>query len=310
MHLLIPFASAVSEAGTQALRDLVLPHMTRLLSRLSAAARAGGDEYSLTPPHERALADALGWHGDDGALPWAARQAAADGVAPGDAPWALLTPVHWHVGRDHISLADPAALHLADAESRALLDAVRALFETEGFVLAWGAATRWYASHPSFDALPCASLDRVIGRNVDPWLPAHPQARLIRRLQNEVQMLLYSHPINDAREARGELAVNSFWVSGCGRRQGESAGVDVQVDDRLRAPALAEDWADWADAWRGLDAGPVAELEARTRRSDRVSLTLCGERRAERFDSASRPVWQRLARTWKSTPAHVVLEAL
>ncbi len=29
-------------------------------------------------------------------------------------------------------------------------------------------------------------------------------------------MLLYTHPINAAREARGELAVNSFWLSGTG----------------------------------------------------------------------------------------------
>jgi hypothetical protein len=310
MHLLIPFASALSDASTHTLRDLELPQLTRLLARLTPTERVGNDEYSLTPPHERALAEALGWHGDDGALPWAAQQAQADGIAIGELCWGLLTPVHWHVGRDHITLADPAALKLDEAESKALLDAVRELFESEGVTLAWGAIDRWYAAHDNFATLPCASLDRVIGRNVDLGLPNHPQARLIRRLQNEVQMLLYNHTLNDRREARGELPVNSCWLSGCGRRQDVPCGFSVSVDAQLRAPLLAEDLAGWADAWRALDAGPVSELLASSQRGEVSTLTLCGERFAQRFDSVKRPMWQRLKQGWNSQPAHAVLEAL
>jgi hypothetical protein len=36
---------------------------------------------------------------------------------------------------------------------------------------------------------------------------------------NEIQMLLYTHPVNDEREARGELPVNSVWLWGGGRAQ-------------------------------------------------------------------------------------------
>src|SRR5687768_12832801 len=124
MHLLIPHACALTEASTHALRELALPQLSKFLAMSTAAEPIGTDEYSLTPPHERALAQAWGWHGDDGALPFAARLAAADGIATGDHAWGLLTPVHWHVGRDHISLADPAALALAEPESRALLEAI------------------------------------------------------------------------------------------------------------------------------------------------------------------------------------------
>ncbi len=310
MHLLIPFASALSEASTHTLRDLALPQLQALLPRLTAGPRCGSDEYSLTPPHERAFADAIGWTGADGALPFATRQAAADGLVVGDAAWGLLTPVHWHVGRDHITLADPAELKLADAESRELLGAARHLFESEGFALVYGAPSRWYASHASFDALPCTSLDRVIGRNVDLWLPTHPQARLIRRLQNEVQMLFYNLPLNDVREARGELPVNSFWLSGCGRAQPLARVAPPSVDSSLRAPLLAEDWAGWADAWRALDAGPIADLLARSRRGENVTLSLCGERHAQRYDVAPQPFWQRITQGFRSSPAHSILEAL
>jgi len=310
MQLLIPFASTLSDAGTQTARDLSLPQLSRLLSAMQASHRAGTDEYSLSPPHERALATAWGWQGDDGALPFAALAAAADGVDVGQQSWGLLTPVHWHVGRDHITLADPIELKLDDVTSRTMFNAVRDLFESEGFTLVYASAARWYAAHHSFEDLPCASLDRVIGRNVDLWLPTHPKARLVRRLQNEVQMLLYSHPLNDEREARGELPVNSFWLSGCGRQQPVATNRHLQIIDTLRAPLLAQDWAGWADAWRALDAGPLTDLLNRMSSEPGSSLTLCGERFAQQFDAAPRTAWQRLAGSFRSVAPHTVLESL
>ena len=309
MHLLIPFASALSEACAHTLRDLKLPVLTQLLSRLQPTLRDSADEYSLSPPHERALAAAWGWAGADGALPWAAQHAAADGLAVRDLAWGELTPVHWHVGRDHISLADPAGLHLAEDESRALLESIRPLFESLGWTLAWGQAARWYVAHDSLDGLPCAALDRVIGRNVDLWLQSEPLARDLRRMQAEVQMLLYQHPVNDEREARGELSVNSFWLSGCGRAQHGSASL-VDVDLRLRGPVLAEDWAAWADAGRSLDDSTLADALALAERGNSVTLTLCGERSAQRFEAQPRSLWQRLGSHFRPVAPDAMLEAL
>jgi hypothetical protein len=293
MHLLIPFAAPHSERGLQALRSLKLPRLAQLLARLRPAERLGTDEYSLSPPHELAHAHALGWNGEDGTHPWAARQAARDGIAVGDQPWGLLTPVHWHVGSDHVSLTDPHSLHLSAQESQSFFEAVKPLFETEGWRMAWGAPLRWYAGHKSLQGLASASLDRVVGRNIDLWLPSSPQARLIRRLQNEVQMLLYQLPVNDARVGQGALPVNSFWLSGCGRSRPEPAGLELQVDTSLRAPALSSQWPAWSEAWRALDSGPVQALLERLRDGAPVQLTLCGERFAQRYESAPRSFWSR-----------------
>ena len=313
MHLLIPFASALSDAASHVLRDLALPNLSQLLARLTLAHRDDADASTLSPPHERALAAAAGWQGADGCLPFAARAAARDGIAVDDLAWGLVTPTHWHVGRDHVTLADPAALDLTETESRAAFDAVRALFESEGFRFAWGAPSRWYAAHESLVDLPCASLDRVIGRNVELWMRGSAArslpAKLMRRLQSELQLLLYPHALNDEREQRGALTLNSFWLSGCGRTQPDE-GARVDVDDRLRAPLLAEDWADWADAWRALDVGPIAELLAASRKGDSIALTLCGDRGAHRFESTSRSLWQKLGSRFKSPEPHAVLEAL
>ncbi len=309
MHLLIPFAAPLPEAGRQALATLSLPRLRALLSRLTEVHRDEADEWCLSPPHERALARALGWHGGSGLLPWAARQAAADGIDVGDLAWGQLTPVHWHLGTDQVSLLDPAQLVLDEAGSRTLFDAVLPLFSGEGYALHWAAPLRWYAAHESLAALPCASLDRVIGRNVDGWLGSDPAARRIRRLQSEVQMVLYAHPLNAEREARGLLPVNSFWLSGCGVWQPAAAELP-RVDERLRSPALHDDWVAWSKAWGALDEGPLVELLALAQQGAALRLTLCGERAGVTYEASPRGWKQRLRSLWSAPSPQQALEPL
>lgn len=301
MHVVVPFAAPLSDAGREALRRLQWPRLSRRLAGLAAPQRDAGDEWSLTPPHERALAAAHGWQGGDGLWPLAARLAAADGVAvAAQGPLGLATPAHWHLGTEQISMGDPAALALDENASRRLLGLVGELVAGDGGRLHYGAPLRWYLEHPALADLPTASLDRVIGRNVDPWLGAAPAMRRVRRLQAEVQMLLHEHPVNVEREARGLLPVNSFWLSGTGAATAATAAAPAPViDDRLRHPALADDWAAWAASWALLDAA----LDDQPWQQ----LTLCGER--------SSLTWQRGARTgwrlpWQRLDLAAALETL
>lgn len=309
MHLLIPFAAPLSEAGRHGAASLALPHLKELLLRWREVDRDVGDEFSLSPPHERARARALGLQGGSGLIPWAARAAAADGIDTGDLAWGLLTPAHWHLGTEQVSLIDPASLMLDAATSHAFFDAVRELFTSEGFALHWGAPLRWYAAHESLTTLATASLDRVVGRNVDAWLGSDPAARRIRRLQSEVQMQLYTHPLNDERTARGLLPVNSLWLSGCGPAQ-VASGAEPTRDERLRSPALAEDWAAWAKAWSTLDEGPLQQLLSMAESGMACSLTLCGERSAVRLEPAPRGLLQRLRGIWSPPAVTPLLESL
>ena len=313
MHLMIPHAAPLAEAGVQAAATLHLPELQALLARCREVERDTADAWSLNPPHERARARALGLQGASGQLPWAALQAQADGVDVGDLAWGLLTPAHWHLGTDQVSLIDPRGLMLDDATSRALFDAVQDLFTSRGYAMHYAAPLRWYVAHESLANLPTASLDRVIGRNVDAWLGTAPALQAIRRLQSEVQMLLYTHPLNDERQARGLLPVNSFWLSGCGPLQPTSAP-EPGVDDRLRGPALADDWAAWGQAWETLDAGPIAGLRQRAESGEPLRLTLCGERAWAAFEPATPGLMQRIVRRvrqrFQPTRAHTLLETL
>jgi hypothetical protein len=287
VHLIVAFAAPLSDAGRAALSQQPAPQLERWLADATEASRDLDDVSSLVPPHERAFARALGWPvGENTPLPWAARLAAQEGIIVGDAPWGLLTPAHWRVGADAVLLADPRTLDLDGEASRVMFDTVQPLFASEGIVLAWGAPLQWYASHPSLASLATASLDRVVGRNVDRWLPRQPGARLLRRLQSEVQMRLHDLPVNQAREAQGRLPVNSFWLSGCGVPRATVAN-DAQLDERLSVPALAEDWPSWREAFDALDATLASRRPTR--------LTLCGERGAVTYDARPRSLWQRVS---------------
>ena len=311
MHLILSHAAPRSESQLAALASTPLPHLDLVIRHWTALPRDEADEFSLSTPQERALASALGWAAPDGCLPWAARHAAAGGIDVGSLAWGLVTPVHARVGSDGVHLAEPASLALDATESRAFFDAVQPLFDADGWRLVWGAPLRWYALHSSLQRLATASIDRVAGRNVDAWLPRQPEARALRRLQNDVQMLLHDHPLNQAREAVGALPVNSFWLSGCGVRQVDRAA-DIRVDDRLREPALRGDDAAWCAAWRSIDGEAIGALVAGAERGDAATLSVCGERACASFAARPRRWWHRLgARLLRpSGKAHALLAAL
>jgi hypothetical protein len=333
MHCIVPFAAPSSDAGRAAMASMSWPRLEALLARLSEVERDEAEPTTYSPPHERALARALGWRSGeaqdetnerDGRWPFAARELRASGVDPAALAWGLVSPVHWHVGTDQVSVADPQSLRLTDEVSRRLFDAVAPLFlddRDDAADLRYAAPTRWYAAHESLRGLRTASLDRVIGRNVDPWLvgdaardvsagaatdvtKSEAATRRWRRLQAEVQMLLHVHPLNAEREAAGLLPVNSFWLSGCGVALPETPAAEVPiVDDRLRASALAEDWAAWAADWRGLEEETLPQLEAALLRDEPLRLTLCGERTAATWAAGSGDFIARMKRWLGARPA-------
>jgi hypothetical protein len=324
-QLLLPFAACGAEAWLPTMKALPAEstrNLALLLKGMKSVHTDEADAHTLSPPHERVLAQALGIpDATDGLIPWAARDAALhlpDGA--GGKAWAWITPCHWAMGREHATLTDPAALGLQESESRTLLAAMQPYFEGDGITLhhvpALGPA-RWLAEGELFRRLPTASLDRVLGRNVDPWLPKQDKsdaggtARKIKLLQNEMQMLLYTHALNDERAARRQLPVNSFWVSGTGALAAGHVAHQLPTVPRSLAQAVfADDWAAYAQAWAALDANEVAALLARQRAGEAVRLTLCGERGATTFESSRQGFFAKIAGSLASTPLLTVLEPL
>ena len=295
IHLLIPYAASTAEGCQQALQGLALPHLDRLLARLSPAGNSTGEETSFSTPHERALAQALGLPAENGRIPWAAWHRHQQGLPTDGQAWAFVTPCLWHVSTDQITLRDPDSLALDETASRALLAIVAPWFAEDGITLHYDQPTRWLASGALLAPLATASLERVLQRDLRPWLPDARAARTLHRLHSEMQMLLYTHAFNDERAARGLPVINSFWVHGTGLlpTPAPTPTTVPTVAATLRDTALREDWRAWATAWAALDAGPVADLLRQAEAGASVHITLCGERHAQSFHNARRSLAQR-----------------
>jgi len=139
--------------------------------------------------------------------------------------------------------------------------------------------------------------------------------QLLKRLQSEAQMLFYTHPAFDAREALRLHPVNGFWLSGAGAIDHPTPLQSPPVmPDELRSAALQADWARWKDAWTAIDNRHIQGLMDRARRGEPVTLTLCGERAAQRFTNAPRGAVARAGRLiqrWLgNAPAWKTLETL
>ena len=81
----------------------------------------------------------------------------------------------------------------------------------------------------------------------------------------------------------------------------------------LREPALREDTQAWLQAWREIDATLCADLRNRMR-SAPVTLTLCSEHAAHRYQSTAQSpmqqLWQRAHRLFQPLTIHTALQAL
>lgn len=314
MHLLIPYAASHAEGCQTVLATLKLPRLQKLLNELRAQAPDQGDELSWSPPHERALARSLGLPVVDGQLPWAALEASRrPELAHLQGAWAFVTLCHWQATTHEVTMRQLPMQDLSATESDTFLTAMQPFFAQDGITLHPFEAGRWLAHGAVFDGLPSASPDRVLGRNLSPWMPTAAQASGLIRLVSEMQMLLYTHPLNDARERRGALAVNAIWFSGTGALpDGQPApGSDQPVTaSSLREAALQDDWVGWASAWQQLDATHLQPLIDAQCRGEAVRLTLCGERHVQSWVSQAPTLKQRIRQIFSAPPVQGNLEKL
>lgn len=281
-----------------------LPRLHALFSRMGRAAVLRGKPGTLTPLHEQLAHAHL--RAADGLLPLGALAAQAAGLDPGQA-WGLITLCHLEPQRDHVAMSEPDGLALAQDESIALMQAMQPYFLEDGLTLHPHTAGQWLVCGEPIRNLPTASLDQVRGQPVDAWMPQGAGARKLRRLQNEMQMLLYIHPVNEGRNARGLAPVNAFWLSGTGDLPAATpASPPVAVlHAELRQSALQDDAWGWAQAWVALDAVQGPQWLALSDKNPGLSITLCGQTQAHRFDAqaASRQGWlTRLRSAWSPTP--------
>jgi hypothetical protein len=153
---------------------------------------------------------------EDEPLPAGALTLAGAGREPGAACWARADPVHLRLMRDRLVVAPPHAFRLSGEEAEGLAGALNRHF-ADRLLLEVIEPERWCVRlEPGF-AFDAAPPLEAAGRDADLALrSAGAGGKRWGTLLNEIQMLLHAHPVNEAREARGEPPVNSLWLWGAG----------------------------------------------------------------------------------------------
>jgi hypothetical protein len=155
---------------------------------------------------------------DDGPFPAGALTLLGCGGEPGEASWARADPVHLRVMRDHAVIVP--FVNLSPEEADALRDALNRHFP--GLDVCACQPSRWCLRFS--EAAETENPLDVAGHEA----PLPSAARFL----TEAQMVLHEHPVNEAREARGEPAVNSLWLWGAGRATSARASWhSVAADD-------------------------------------------------------------------------------
>jgi hypothetical protein len=228
--------------------------------------------------------------------------------AHGDVHWLCCDPAHLHFSRDRLLLADASGLAITRDEADILMAGINETFPDIGRFEA-PAPDRWYvalAEEPKPHFYPISDVN---GRPVQLFMPEGDEVARWARLSNELEVWLYNHPVNAAREEAGQRTINGVWLWGAGPRDmplrapashvqanqpfarglARRAGIDVQaadhyheqagaalaIVDSLQRPALHMDSAAWLAAVEQLDAdwfAPLlAALKAKKIRTLRIS---------------------------------------
>lgn len=223
MHLtlLVPELIWPEPADTLALGQLAAPGFEWLDAH-------GAMTRSPHQPFESALAEVFAQSDAPyGALRLLGEPGGIDTHAARDGEWLCADPVHLRFHHERIVLADAGAFEISDDEAAALVADLNREFADVG-IFYTATARRWYlklspAVNPEFcpkSGAAIAPLSAIAGRRIDGDLEGKPTA--ITRWLNEVQMFLHLHPVNEARQATGQPAINSLWLWGPGALPAEN----------------------------------------------------------------------------------------
>ncbi|MDP2246508.1 MAG: hypothetical protein Q8J65_00145 [Nitrosomonadales bacterium] len=126
-------------------------------------------------------------------------------------------PAHLVLQRDSFALASPVPINLSPEESGRLLDSLNQHFDSDGLKFIQGTSGHWYLQQMHQPQIMTFHPEMAINRDINAFLPQGAEAANWNQLINEIQMLLFSHPVNQERESRGLPACNSLWFWGGGK---------------------------------------------------------------------------------------------
>lgn len=261
---------------------LRLPALQKILAR-------GKMQVHPAVSCEVLLSELFGVHG--GVAPVSA---AFDGLEPGI--WMRADPVHVRLQREQVVLLPN--VDISTEESAMFCMSLNAHFAGQGMEFFAPHANRWYVRLDKLPDIATVPLSQASGRNIHGNLPRGADERRWRQLFNEIQMLLFAHAVNEAREAGGELAVNSLWFWGEGQDVQASSSFGHASSDEVLTGMLASSagipFKPWQPAWHSENGDELlvfTGLRSSLQRGDLAAWRAA----LQDFESGyAKPLWQAL----------------
>lgn len=314
LYLLIPDLFPPQDVAAKVCAELHLPALEGILARSTLTA-------SGISTLEDWLCNAFAAEGV------APVRAAADGLAADEGALLCADPVHLQLQHSQVVLRPDVVPDQAEADI--LCASLNAHFAGMGLSFHVPQPGRWYLRVTDMPLATLHPMSRVAWRDVKPFLPQGMDALRWQRIATEVQMLLHAHPVNEAREARGQLSINSLWLWGGGRAKPLLRAFDAVGGDSALAGAFAQaagvprigslqaaldgvngrglwicaapgeaqrqgDYHAWRETLQQIEqeyAQPLLQA-VRTGRVQRLTLEVLGDRGSQRFDMARSDAWK------------------
>jgi hypothetical protein len=129
--------------------------------------------------------------------------------------WMYACPVHLLLGRDSFFLSNPAPVPISIEESIDIITSLNKHFSEMGCYF-YVVNDVWFLGLDHDPKVLTTPIGIVKDKDIAHYLPQGEGASAWNKLQNEIQMLLFNHPVNQKREAQGQLIINSLWCYGLG----------------------------------------------------------------------------------------------
>lgn len=234
LHLFIPDIFWPDRSQTDICYDLKLPALEIILAKSGSSATAGQTmeswlckNFNIDKQQDWPVAPVMLLHEENK-------------IEIGENYWLRADPVYLRIENNHILLGDSHVLNISLKEASSLADSINELFSDDGVALLPLHPDRWYLKCNKTPDLGTFLLSEAVGKNINSLLPQGKDSKSWNSRINEIQMLLYEHPVNQAREVRGELPVNSLWVWGGGIQPSRVHSIyDSVWGNNLFAQALA-----------------------------------------------------------------------
>jgi hypothetical protein len=287
VHLVIPDLFLPQNIAAETCTDLRLPALEKLLARGTLM-----EPLALDTSLENVLCKLFSSDTQE-QVSIASISAKFDQLEEGF--WLRSDPVHLSLQRDKMMLATVSP---SDEEAAVLCASLNEYFSEQGITFFAPHPQRWYIRLDSPPRMHTTALSQVISCNVRGALPVGEDATYWHGILNEIQIFLFTHPLNTEREGRGELPINSVWLWGEGTETTLRKNYDaVSSDDTLPAmlaSAVNTPFSQWEPRWCQIEGRQLLVWTA-LRAALQQGNFIAWRNALQNFEeSYAQPLWQAL----------------